>query len=578
MAMLERGGNAFDAAVATGFALQIVEPHLNGPLGDVPILFWSEQEARPRVLCGQGPVPARASIAAFRALGIDLVPGTGLLPAVVPGSFDAWMVLLRDYGTMDLEAVLEPAIGYAENGHPLLPAVASAISGMATMFNESWPTSAETWLTNGKPPVAHALFTNKAVAQTYRRVLDEAKSVGPDRVLQIERAREVWYRGFVAEAIDVFCRSADVPDGTGRSHRGFLRGDDMADWKAAYEAPVHGPFHDHTICKTGPWGQGPVLIQQLSILEALDLDRLARHEEDLIHAVIEAGKLAFADRDTFYGDPTHRSIPIDRLVSSPYATERARLISRSASHDFRPGLLPGHEAEIDAAKKRWKEAASASAIMLAGAGEPTMGHLSMAQTEQAGRGDTCHIDVVDRWGNMVSATPSGGWLQSAPVIPPLGMPLGTRAQMTWLDPTVPSSLAPGKRPRTTLTPTLILRNGRPIIACGTPGGDQQDQWQAAFLVRHLVQGMDLQAAIDAPLFHSTHFESSFYPRRSDPAGMLVERSVGSSVIDGLTARGHRLTVTDPWSVGRLCAVKRDEDGTIAAAATPRLMQAYAIGR
>lgn len=578
MGMLERGGNAFDAAVATGFALQVVEPHLNGPLGDVPIIFWSEAEARPRVLCGQGPAPAGATIQHFRGLGLDLIPGIGLLPAVVPGSFDAWMTMLRDYGTMSLADVLEPAISYAENGYPLLGAAADTIAEMQPMFAKSWPTSAATWLPGGKAPAQGSLFTNKAMAATYKRVVEEAKSHSPDRVEQIDRARDLWYRGFVAEAIDAFCRTEKVLDSSGREHGGLLRAEDMAAWKAGYEAPVHGEFRGMTVCKTGPWGQGPVLLQQLGILDALDLDRLASDPEAFIHTIIEAAKLAFADRDTYYGDPTFTDVPLDRLLSAEYATERARMIGSQAANDFRPGKLPGFDVQVRHATDRWLAACESTLGGAAGAGEPTMAHLADKQPDRAASGDTCHLDIVDRWGNMVSATPSGGWLQSAPVIPPLGMPLGTRAQMFWLDEKVPAALAPRKRPRTTLTPTLILRGGRPALVCGTPGGDQQDQWQAAFLLRHLVQGMDLQAAIDAPLFHSAHFQSSFYPRQAEAGGMVIEPSAGEATIAGLRKRGHKVTVAAPWSVGRLCAAGRDAGGIISAAATPRLMQAYAVGR
>ncbi len=577
MSMLERGGNAFDAAVAAGFTLQIVEPHLNGPLGDVPILFWSDKESRPRVICGQGPVPAAASIEKFRSLGLDLVPGIGLLPAVVPGSFDAWMLMLRDYGTMSLADVLEPAISYAENGHPVLHAVTNTIADVQHFMAEAWPTSAATWLPGGAPPQPGTLFTNKAAAATYRRVVKEGMDRSHDRVQQIDRAREVWYRGFVAEAIDDYCRTAEVMDSSGRAHGAFLRGEDMAGWKADYEAPVVGQFRGLTVCKTGPWGQGPVLLQLLAILEATDLDRLARDEELLIHTVIEATKLAFADRDTYYGDPAFADVPLETLLSADYAEDRSLMISREASRDFRPGKLPGFEEQIRLATDRWQAACREDGSAGVGAGEPTMAHLA-DKAERAGGGDTCHLDVVDRWGNMVSATPSGGWLQSAPVVPTLGMPLGTRAQMAWLDSRVPAGLAPRKRPRTTLTPTLILNGGRPMLACGSPGGDQQDQWQASFLLRHLVQGTDLQASIDAPLFHSTHFQSSFYPRTAEPVGLVIEPSAGEDVIGSLAKRGHAVSTAAPWSVGRLCAVARDGKGILSAAATPRLMQAYAIGR
>jgi len=569
MAMLERNGNAVDAAVAAGFVLQIAEPHLNGPAGDLPVIFHMAETDSVQVLCGQGVAPAAASLAYFRNLGLDLVPGSGLLPGVVPGAFDAWLLLLRDHGTMELTEVMAPAIEYAGMGIPLLPETARTIGKLAEYFTANWPTSAQTWCPGGVAPPPNALFRNPDLARTYSRL---AQSDGPDRKGRIDTARHAWSHGFVAKTIGRYLETAEVPDVTGRSHRGLLTAKDMANWHATFETPVSVGYHGWTVFKTGPWGQGPVLLQALRILENFDLAALDPFGPDFAHVVIEAMKLAFADREAFYGDPDHSKVPLPLLLSAEYGAARAALIGATASLEQRPGNVPGYEAQTRAAVARANRTYAPNQGITAGAGEPTMAHLTQR------RGDTVHLDVIDRWGNVVSATPSGGWLQSAPVVPGLGFPLNTRGQMFWLEDEGPNAIAPGRRPRTTLTPTLARHEDGRILSLGTPGGDQQDQWQLVWLLRMIHHGLDMQANMDAPLFHSVHFQSSFYPRQARPGEILVEPELGADTIEALRARGHRVTVTASWALGRLSAALRHPDGQLQAAATPRLMQAYAVGR
>ncbi len=282
MAILEKGGNAFDAAVATAFTLQVVEPHLNGPGGDVPVILYDVRRGKPEVICGQGTAPAGATIAHYKNEGLDLVPGTGLLAAVVPGTFETWMLLLRDYGTMPLAEVLSPAIGYAQDGHPLLERANATIGTVAQLFRDHWPTSAAVFLPHDKVPAAGSLFANKTLAATYSRIVKEAEDAGPDRVAQIERARKSWSHGFVAEAIDRFCRTQEVMDTSGRKHRGVLTADDMARWTPQIEAPITYDYGRYTVCKTGPWGQGPVTLQQLALLKAFP-SRRARSDRPRLH-------------------------------------------------------------------------------------------------------------------------------------------------------------------------------------------------------------------------------------------------------------------------------------------------------
>jgi gamma-glutamyltranspeptidase / glutathione hydrolase len=556
MSVLERGGNAFDAAVTAGLTLQIVEPHLNGPGGEVPALLWPAERSEPIVLCGQGTAPEAASIDRYRsALGLDLIPGSGLLAAVVPGAFDAWMLMLRDFGTISLREALSYAIGYADNGYAVVPGMTAAIERVSNLFREEWTTSAEIYLPTPQPGTQ---FRNPKLADTYRRIVAEAEAGTHDREGQIERARQVFSRGFVAEAIVRFVTETEWQDSSGRRHRGLLSDRDLAEWRATYEAPVTVDFQGLTVVKAGPWSQAPVFLQQLRLLEEAGLSDAGFLSDAYVHTIIEAGKLAFADREAWYGDPNFVDVPLETLLSREYARSRVGLIEDGPSDRLRPGSPDGRN-------PYFVEQTAAATGSHSGIGEPT-------------RGDTCHLDVADQWGNVVSATPSGGWLWGSPVIPELGFCLGTRAQMFWLDERHPNALAPGKRPRTTLSPTLALANGRPALAIGTPGGDQQDQWTLHVFLAHVLFGLNLQAAIDAPSFHTEAFPSSFYPRESRPRHVTVEGSIGSETIDGLKRRGHEVEVARPWAHGHVTAVGIDPDGTLKGAASARRMQAYAIGR
>ena len=570
MKLLEEDGSAFDAAAAMGFVLHVVEPHLNGPLGDMPALIRTAGAETPTMVCGQGTAPAGATIAHYRAEGLEMIPGSGLLATVIPGAFDAWMLILRDHGRLPLRRVLEPAIHYARAGHPVLPRVANTIAGLSDFFRDEWPTSFATWLPDGDAPRPGALFANPALADTWERLLHEVEAV-QGRVAQIETARRAFREGIIAETIDRWMREACVMDAAGERRKGVLTGQDLAGWEASYEAPLSVDYHDWTVWKGGFWTQGPTFLQSLRTLSGLDVGSMDLNGPEFVHSVAETIKLSFADREAYYGDPLHGDLPADVLLSAEYAAGRRDMITREASREQRPGRIDGFGAWADAAVARAGRQTVAGPGP--GAGEPTMAHLSER------RGDTVHIDVIDRWGNMVSATPSGGWLQSSPVVPGLGMPLNSRAQMFWLDEGLPTSLAPGRRPRTTLSPSMAATlDGSLDLAFGTPGGDQQDQWQLILFLRLVHGGMNLQEAIDAPLFHTAHFQASFYPRGARPGHLMVEPALGAETIAELERRGHDLEIVEPWTVGRLTAASRTSDGLLKAAATPRLMQAYAIGR
>ena len=610
MSVLERGGNAADAAVAAGFVLQVVEPHLNGPGGEVPILVHSDDERGrgAHVVCGQGTVPAAATAGAFADLGLDAVPGTGLLAATVPGAFGAWTLLLERWGTWGLREVLEPAIGYARHGAPLLPRAAATLSAVETLLTQgpgAWTTSAQTHLgPGGQVPQPFSRHRLPVLAETYERVLAHAEAASTTREGRCAAARDAWYRGFVAEAVDAHCATTAWRDTSGRVHGGLLRGDDMASWEPSVEEPVRGDYRDVEVLKTPAWGQGPTLLGSLGVLDRLDgfgrgrPAALADDDPSWVHAVVEAHALAVADREAWSGDPDGAEedgvvVPTDALLEGGYLDARAALVDPSRAHgEMRPGSPGGLAPSMPSPPSTsgllaGPDGAGGPVVagddVAAGVGEPTL------------RGDTCHVDVVDRFGTTVSATPSGGWLQSSPVVAALGFPLGTRAQMCWLPghdgATAPggrrvaSALRPGRRPRTTLSPTLVLREGRPWLALGTPGGDQQDAWNLLLVLRAVHQvdrgaPLALQAAIDAPTFHGDSGPSSFWPRQTTPGRLVVEERFAPGVVEELARLGHDVDLAGPWSQGRLSAVAHDqgEGGWLRAAASSRGGQGYAVGR
>jgi gamma-glutamyltranspeptidase/glutathione hydrolase len=455
------------------------------------------------------------------------------------------------------------AIDYAGSGYPLAPRVADTIAMAEGLFREHWPTSAATYLRGGLP-AANSRFRNGDLAATYSRLVQAGESKGGGRERQIDAALDAFYSGFVADVVERHSHM-EFMDSSGKAHRGLLEAGDLAAFTAGHELPVTVDFEGWTVAKCGPWSQGPVFLQQLLLLERAGLREAGFLSVDHIHQVTESAKLAFADRDAWYADPEFAEVPLVELLARDYAAARRALIGVRASLELRPGAPGGRTPRLPrlsgqaVAEGHWT-----------GTGAQAVGEV---------RGDTVHVAVVDRDGNMAACTPSGGWLQSSPVIDGLGFCLGTRAQMLNLDPSHPNRLQGGKRPRTTLSPTLAMSGGEPRLAFGTPGGDQQDQWSLEFFLAHAVFGLDLQAAIDAPMFHTAHFPSSFAPHAAEPGSLYIETRVGAEVLDKLRSRGHEVVEAGEWSLGRLCAVGRDpETGLVSAGANPRGGQGYAAGR
>ena len=556
MDVLRRGGNAADAAAGVGFALALLMPHQNGIGGEVPTLVYSPDERKAWAVSGHGTAPREATLERYLGYGIELIPGDGFLPALVPPAPASWIALLARFGTMRLADVLLPTIELAENGFPMYGGLHWAISGPAKRFREEWPSSAEVWLPGDRVPAIGGIFRQPDWAATFRRLID-AEASHKKRADGLQAAHDEFYRGEIAERIVDFCRSTEIRDASGEAHAGLLSMEDFADYAARIEEPVATDYRGVTVHKCSSWTQGPVLLQSLNLLEGYDLAAMGHNSADYIHTVVECMKLAYADREFYYGDPLFVDVPFDRLLSKDYAAERRRLVDpAAASMELRPGGRPAIAAK-------------------------NVTDVNRAFAEQAGCGgsDTTKLEVIDSAGNMVSATPSGGWLPSSPVVPGLGFPLGTRGQMFSLAAGHPNCIEPGKRPRTSLTPSLATRDGRGFMAFGSPGGDCQDQWALEFFLNVIDFDMTLQAAVEAPTFWTTHFPSSFYPRNADPGVIYLEGRILQPIGEELTGRGHAIKPAGDWSGGNTLAASIDPDtGLLCAAASPRHEPAYAAGR
>jgi len=572
MAVLERGGNAADAATAAGFVLQVVEPHSNGLGGDVSIVVHSARNDTTRVVCGQGPMPIAANLDHFHRLGLRQIPGSGLLPATVPGAFGAWMALLAEFGTLTVADVMEAGIACANRGYPVTSDAAIAIKALEPLFRDEWTGSASAHFVAGAPPSMGARATNPRLGETMARLVRIAGAASADREGQIEAARAAFYEGFVAEAIGAFVRSHEVLDSTGRRHRGLLTADDLASWRAEVEVPTSVGYRDLEVHKPGPWSQGPVLLQQLAVLEHFDLRAMDPADGQYVHVLTEAAKLAFADREAWYGDPNHVDVPIEALLDPTYTAGRVALIGDTALTDPRPGEPNGRRSFIPSIDPDPSPDAAADWMNQLQSGMPTIVLRAMAKPS-----DTCAVVVADGQGNLVSAVPSGGWLKSSPVIAELGFPLGTRGQTMWLVDGHPNTLVGGKRPRSTLSPSVVLRDGAPYLAFGTPGGDRQDQWTLETMLAIVEHDLDFQAATEVPTFHTDHFPASFTPRKCRPGVLVAEGGFGEAAFDDLRRRGHDLDVVPPQSMGgKVCIV--GVDGFLRAGAGPRGRQAHAACR
>jgi gamma-glutamyltranspeptidase/glutathione hydrolase len=555
MRMRELGGNAVDAGVAMVFAQTLLEFQSCGFGGEAPILIYSAAERRVVAINGNMRAPGAATIEWFRARGIAKIPGDGFLPAGVCATPGALLTALDRYGRLSLREVLAPAMELAHSGFPMYESMRGWIVQEERRFRTEWPSSAALFLPGGVVPAVGETWRNPDLAATFERLVEaehDARSRG--RSAALRAARDRFYRGDIAREIVAFQRETHIRDQAGYTGPGLLTEDDFASYETRIEAPVSVSYRGCDVFKCPSWSQGPVFLQQLNLLEGIDLRALGHNSADYLHAVIEAGKLAFADRERYYGDPDFAQVPMTGLLSKEYASARRALIDfERASMDQRPGDPFAYEGR-------------------AGVAELTPGATAWDD-------GTTGTRAADAEGNLFSATPSGGWFRSSPIIPGLGFVLGTRGQMFWLhDPEHPAALRPRKQPRTTLSPSLVMRNGRPWLVFGTPGGDQQDQWTLQFFLNVVDFGMDLQDAVDAPSFHSEHAPSSFYPREPRPGEVVVEARVAPAVLDDLRARGHVIKTVPGWSLNLTTAVAIDQErGVIEGAASSRGERNYALG-
>ncbi|MBI2875856.1 MAG: gamma-glutamyltransferase family protein [Candidatus Tectomicrobia bacterium] len=550
--MLLQGGNAIDAAVAAGLAEGVVDPHMGTLGGEVPLLIYVARERRVVAINGNMTAPRAATIEEFRRRGLEKIPGGGLLAAGVPGALDAWITALDRYGTMSLAQVMAPALELAEEGFPLHPGLVEmpvfGIWASAERFRSSWSTSAQLYLPEGEVPQAGQVLCNPDLAQTFRQLLAaEASALPQGRSPALAKARDLFYRGEIARAIVAFSQREG----------GLLSLEDLAAFRAKIEEPLTVSYRGYDVYKVGPWSQGPVFLQQLRLLEGFDLRSLGHNRPAYIHLLVEVAKLAFADREAYYADPEFASVPLEPLLSQRYAEVRRGLLEMDrASWELRPG---DPEKYGPLKPLPWTPEARAS-----------------------GPG-TVHVDAADRAGNLVAATPSGAWLAHSPVVEGLGFPLGTRLQTFYLDPDHPNALQPGKRPRTTLSPSLVLKGGQPFLAFGTAGGDKQDQWTLQFFLNVVDFGMEIQEAIEAPRFSSEHFPSFFYPHERRPGTVVLEGRIPDAVRRALQEKGHQIHLVPDWSEGFVLAVQRDgAQGILLGGADPRgelagLTPTYAIG-
>lgn len=536
--ILKAGGNAIDAACAAVLVESVVNPQMFTLGGECPMLIWPASRGKVVAINGNTAAPALARPETFKERGLTEVPAEGVLAAGVPAAFGAIVTSLLLFGTRDFKTVADAALDLSRNGFPihrgLLEQERFGLRDLSEKFRSEWLASARLYLPEGNCPSEGSLLRNPAFAALLEELisLERAKAT---RETSLKSVLDGFYHGNVASVIDAFSRQ----------HDGLLRRSDLEEFETKVESPVSVSFGDAELYKCGPWNQGPALLQSLRILENFDLVAMDHNSATYIHHVVEAIKLAFADREQFYADPEFVGVPIMQLISKEYGAIRSKLIDPLvANSELRPGnpstgesLLP---IEARLGGKAW------------------------------GPG-TVHVDAIDRFGNFVAATPSGAWIMSSEVVPELGFPLGNRLMTFYLDPPHhPNIVAPHKRPRTTISPSLASRSGNPWMVFGSMGGDQQDQWQLQFFLNVVLFGMPLNEAVEAAKFSSEHFPGFFAPHTFFRNRLRVEPRISPTTIEDLQRRRHDVDVGPDWSEGYLVAASWDRNaGTFEAACDPR---------
>lgn len=540
MRVYHRGGNAVDAGVAAMLAASVVEYSHFGLGGEAPILIRTK-DGRVFAIAGVGTMPRAATAEFFRERKLQpgevqetdpnglsgMVPVAGLMPALVPGMVDAALLALKTFGTMTFADVAQPAIELADAS--VVDETRAGAIMRARKFMELWPSAKAVYMPNGRPPRAGEILRQPDLARTLRQMAEAEKKGG------IEAVRDAFYRGDIARRIDAFSKA----------NGGLLRYEDMAAFHLEVEAPVAATYRGYTVYKPGFWSQGPAMLETLNILEGFDLKSMGLNSPEYIHTVTEALKLAYADRDTYYGDPKFAPAPAS-LLTKEYGAQRRALIGGRASMEFRPGALDGktgrHPSQSEIARIRIDDALMAR--------------------------DTTCVDAIDKDGIVFSATPSGAWLPSV-IAGDTGIPLTTRGQSFLLVPGHPNELAGGKRPRVTLSPTLVTKDGKPYVALSTPGGDNQDQSLLQVLLDALEFGMNAQNAVEAPRFQTRHLVSSFDNHAMSPGDLLLDERIAMGVREAMAAKGHRVETRPRFASGAAPVMIRvTEFGVIEAGADP----------
>lgn len=542
--ILEAGGNAVDAGVCAGICIGVLQGEKVSFAGVAPTIIYRAEDRKLVSIDGLGVWPKAMQPDYFQKNHGGKIPA-GVLRSVVPAAPDSWLTALEHYGTMTFGEVAAAAIRFARDGFPMYPLMAEFIAEEIDNYRR-WPSSAAVFLPNGRPPVVGDLFVQSDLARTLQYMVDEEKSnARKGRSVGIQAARDAFYKGDIAKKIVQFHEESG----------GFLRRDDLAEYRVRFEPTVTSNFHGIEVHACGAWCQGPTLPIALNLLKGYDLKALGHNSPDYVHVVTEALKLAFADRHNYIGDPRFVSVPLEGLLSEAYAEERRGQIRMDKAWPQMPpaGDPPGSEG-LPRAK------------------------LPTPQADDVRPGDTSYLCVIDRHGNAFSCTPSDGSNHS-PIIPGLGVIASGRGTQSWSDPTHPCSVAPGKRPRLTPNPALALKNGRALMPFGTPGGDVQIQSMVQVFLNVHVFGMDVQSAIEAPRFASYSFPGSFEPHPYFPGLLMMEGRIDAATGEALKARGHRVDWWDEWTwlAGAPCAIVVDQErGVLHGGADPR-RPAYVLG-
>ncbi len=550
MRMYYRGGNAVDAGVAAMLAACVTEFSHFGMGGEAPILIRSKT-GKVYAIAGVGTMPKLATAEMFRTRPLrageifemdpgglkGIIPVAGIMPALVPGMVDAGLLALREFGTKPFHEIAEPAVELAD-GFPIDEMRSGAIARSVRFF-DLWPDSKRHFLPNGRVPQPGDIFRQPDLAHTLREMVDAEKkalAAGASRAAAIDAVRDLFYRGDIARKIDAFSKA----------NGGLLRYEDMAAFHLQVEEPVSTTYRGYLVYKPGFWSQGPAMLEALNILEGYDLRAMRFNSTEYIHHVVEALKLAYADRDTYYGDPKSSHIPEATLLSKEYAAERRKLITEKASQDFVPGKINGktgvHPSETVSTNVKVSDALKAR--------------------------DTTCVDAIDRDGIVFSATPSGAWLPSV-IAGDTGIALTERAQSFVLIPGHPNELAGGKRPRVTLSPTLVTHNGKAFLALSTPGGDNQDQSLIQLFFDVVEFGMNAENAVEAPRFQTRHLVSSFDNHAWVRGDLLLDERIPQATVAELAARGHHVGTRSKYASGAApVMIHVTPDGVIEAGADP----------